>query len=334
MNAGACLGALDGKSILLQASRHPLSHVAAQGLADAGVDSGDPLVLALSGGGDSMAMLALLAAIRARTDPSLATLFAVSVDHGIRADNAAEAAFARDAARALGLASSEVIAVDVPRDGNLLDAARQARLRALSEFARVRGAAKVALAHQADDRAEGLLLGLSRGGGLDGMASLRASRPLDGGVTLVRPLLRARRAELRAFLEGLGLPWREDPSNALRARGAMRGDPSIAALVNRIAAGGGLALDEAAALAEFRDKLVESTVPRGQTSLTRAAYDEAPRPLRIAILTRLALNAGTSIPRPALEQCARISAEDRHPRAFDCGQGRTLRIDARAITVD
>ena len=334
MTAAACLGALDAKSVLLQASRHPLAHVAAQGLSDAAVDPSEPLVLAVSGGGDSMAMLVLLAAIRARTDPSLTSLTAVSIDHGIRTDNAAEAAFARDAARALGLASSEVIAVEVPRDGNLLDAARHARLRVFSEFARARGVAKVALAHQADDRAEGLLLGLSRGGGLDGLASLRATRTLDCGMTLVRPLLRARRAELRAFLDCVGLPWREDPSNALRARGSMRSDPSLAELVDRIAAGAGIALDEASALADFRDKHVDCAVPSGRTSIPRAVYNDAPRPLRIAILTRLALNAGTSIPRAALEQCARLSAEDRQPRVFDCGQGHTLRIDARTVMAD
>lgn len=333
MNAGACLRTVDAKSVLLQASRHPLAHVASQGLADAGVEISDPLVLAVSGGGDSMAMLVLLACIRSRSDGALASLSVASIDHGIRADNAAEAAFACETARALGIAAAEVITVDVPRDGNLLDAARAARLRALGGYARARGAAKIALAHQADDRAEGLLLGLSRGGGLDGIASLRAARSLDAGVTLVRPLLRARRAELRAFLESVGLPWREDPSNALRTRGAMRDDPSLSALVDRLAAGAGIALDEAAALAELRDQLVVSLVPSGATSISRRAFDEAPRALRVAILARLAVHAGASIPRAALEQCARTTAEDRHPRSFDCGDGRVLRIDARAVTV-
>lgn len=334
MSAGACLRALDAKSILLQASRHPLAHVASQGLADAGVGRNDPLVLAVSGGGDSMAMLVLLASVRSRADDALASLSAVSIDHGIRPDSAAEASFACETARALGIGRAEVIAVDVPRDGNLLDAARNARLRALGDYARTHGAVQIALAHQADDRAEGLLLGLSRGGGLDGIASLRASRTLDAGVTLVRPLLRARRAELRAFLESLGLTWREDPSNALRARGAMRDDPSLSALIDRLATGAGIALDEAAELAELRDQLVSSAIPSGTTSLSRSAFDAAPRPLRVALLARLALNARASIPRAALEQCSRIAAADRHPRSFDCGGGRVLRIDARAVTVD
>jgi tRNA(Ile)-lysidine synthase len=334
VNNGACPRALDARSILLHASRHPLAHVASQGLADAGVEASDPLVLAVSGGGDSMAMLVLLAAIRSRTDRALTSLSAVSVDHGIRADNAAEASFACETARALGIAASEVIPVDVRRDGNLLDAARDARLRALSDYAYARGAAKIALAHQADDRAEGLLLGLARGGGLDGVASLRASRTLDSGVTLVRPLLRARRSDLRDFLEGVGLSWHDDPSNALRTRGAMRDDPSVSSLIDRLAVGAGLALDEAAALAELRDHLVAAAVPIGATSLVRSVFDQAPRPIRVAVLSRLALHAGTSIPRPVLEQCARLSADDRHPRSFDCGDGRVLRIDARAVTVD
>ena len=328
-----CGGRKSRHDILLQASRHPLAALAARGLDDAAVTERDPLVLAVSGGGDSMAMLCVVAAVRARTDPSLSSLTLVAIDHGVRPENAQEAMLAVEAARGLGLADARAIRVRVSRDGNLLDAARHARLAALGAVARELGARHIALAHQADDRAEGLVLGLSRGGGLDGMASIRPRRELDDGTILVRPLLRARRADLRGFLREIECPWSDDPTNGLRARGAMRADPSVAALLDRIAAGAGLALDEAAALANLRDGIAASLVPDGATSLTRSDFDAAPSVVRAAVIQRLARHAGAAVPRAALDQSARISRDDRAPRSFDCGDGRVLRIDAHAVTV-
>jgi len=319
---------------LLQASRHPLAALAAHGLADGGVSTDEPLVLAVSGGGDSMAMLALVAAVRARADPSLRSLAVIAIDHGIRAENADEAALAVQTASALGIMAARAVCVDVDRSGNLLDAARRARLAAAGTFAREFGARHIALAHQADDRAEGLVLGLSRGGGIEGLSTLRSRRELDDGLVLVRPLLRARRAELRDFLREIDLPWRDDPSNGLRSRGEMRADLSVAALLDRIATGSALALDEIAGLAELRDRLAGALVVPGARTITRSSFDAAHPSIRAAALQLLARHAGASVPRATIELCARIKDVDRVPRAFDCGAGRVLRIDARVVTME
>lgn len=322
------------QGILLHASRHPLAALAARGLAECGVSADEPLVLAVSGGGDSMAMLALVAAVRARADPSLRSLAVIAIDHCIRAENADEAALAVQTASALGVMAARAVCVDVDRSGNLLDAARRARLAAAGTFAREFGARHIALAHQADDRAEGLVLGLSRGGGIEGLSTLRSRRELDDGFVLVRPLLRARRAELRDFLRAIDLPWREDPSNTLRARGEMRTDPSVAALLDRIATGSALALDELAGLAELRDGLARAIVAPGARTITRGSFDAAHPSVRAAALQLLARHVGVSVPRAVVEQCVRIAPDDRAPRAFDCGAGHVLRIDARMVVVD
>lgn len=329
-----CSGQGRRQGILLHASRHPLAALAAHGLEQGGASSDDSLVLAVSGGGDSLAMLALVAALRARTDPSLRSIAVIAVDHGIREENAEEAALAVQTANDIGVQAARAVRVQLDRSGNLLDAARRARLTAIGMFAREFGARHIALAHQADDRAEGLVLGLSRGGGIEGLSTLRYRRELDDGLVLVRPLLRARRADLRDLLRALDLPWREDPSNTLRARGEMRTDPSVAALLERIAAGSALALDEIAGLAELRDGLARALVAPGATTITRSAFDAAQASVRAAALQLLARHAGASVPRAAVEQCVRMSPDDRAPRAFDCGAGHVLRIDARMITVD
>ena len=322
------------QGVLLAASRHPLASVVSQGLEHAGVSADDPIVLAVSGGGDSMAMLALVAALRARRDPALRSLGVIAIDHGIRPENAEEAMLVVETAATLGVESARAVRVEIDRAGNLLDAARRARLSAMGAFAREFGARHVALAHQADDRAEGLVLGLSRGGGLEGLSTLRFRRELDGGLVLVRPMLHTRRDELRGFLHAVGVPWREDPSNALRARGAMRRDPAIAVLLDGIAKGSARALDEVAGLAELRDGLAEAVVPVSATTIPRGAFDAAHASVRAAILLRLARHAGASLPRAAIEQCVRISPNDRAPRCFDCGAGRVLRFDARAVSLD
>ena len=104
--------------------------------------------------------------------------------------------------------------------------ARRARYAWLAEVARRRGASVVAVGHTRDDQAETILHRILRGTGLRGLAGIPRCRPLADGVTLVRPLLDVGREELRAYLDGLGQPWREDATNAdpSRTRARLRHD--------------------------------------------------------------------------------------------------------------
>lgn len=152
--------------------------------------SGTPVVCAVSGGADSVALLAL--AVEAGC-----TATAVHVDHGLRPGSAAEADAVSRVAQRLG-ASFRAERVAVAPGPNLEARARAARHAALPPGA--------LLGHTADDQAETVLLNLIRGAGLDGLAGMRA----DGR----RPLLGLRRAETRALCEDLGLPVIDDPMNA------------------------------------------------------------------------------------------------------------------------
>ena len=186
----------------------------------------------VSGGADSVALLALL---RYRSDVSP---HVVHLDHETRGDaSAADAAFVARLAAARGLACTVArwrdVAPEVPRRLTNPSARFRAGRRAL--FRRVVAAHSlrgVVLAHHADDQAETVLLRLLRGSGAMGLGGM-ADWSTQGGLAVLRPLLRTRRDALRAWLECAGQPWREDESNASdkylrnRARRLLAGRPEL-----------------------------------------------------------------------------------------------------------
>ena len=168
-----------------------------------------PLVVALSGGADSAALLAAAAALVAR-DGRL-VLRALHVNHGLSGAAALQQA-AIAAARRLRvpLQNASVTVEDAAGDG-LEAAARAARYAA---FAAALAPGECLLtAHHCEDQAETLLLQLLRGAGLRGLAAMSAAAPLGAG-RLLRPLLAVPRAALRAYAAAEGVPWHEDPMNA------------------------------------------------------------------------------------------------------------------------
>ncbi len=182
-------------------------------------DRGDVVLCACSGGPDSTALLHALAALRDRLGHAVV---AHGVDHGLRAEATAELSIARDVAERLGVPFA-ISTITVAPGGNLQARARAARYEALARAAGEAGARVIATGHTADDRAETLLIRLLRGSGPRGLAVLppRAPLPIEAGASaapfarlgLVRPLLRARRADVIAHLERHALPFARDPSN-------------------------------------------------------------------------------------------------------------------------
>ncbi|WP_454885643.1 tRNA lysidine(34) synthetase TilS [Sphingomonas oryzagri] len=165
--------------------------------------------IALSGGPDSLALLILAAA--------LGPAMALTVDHGLRADSAAEADTAGAVAASLGV-PHQIARVSVSEGGEGLQGeARRARYVALGDWARRQGLSAILTAHHADDQAETMLMRLSRGAGLSGLTGIRPARLLDeddrGGPWLLRPLLGWRKAELEAIVAAAGITPARDPSN-------------------------------------------------------------------------------------------------------------------------
>lgn len=174
-------------------------------------DTAAPVCVAVSGGGDSMALLALTcdwARTRGRR------VLALSVDHGLQAEGAAWSRAALAAAEALG-ARGELLRWEGPKpQTGLPAAARAARHRLLAQAARAAGASVILLGHTADDIAEGELM-REEGSNLGRLAEWGPSPawPQGRGVFLFRPLLGVRREALRRVLREAGLGWIEDPAN-------------------------------------------------------------------------------------------------------------------------
>ncbi len=176
------------------------------------------LILAVSGGADSMAMLHLAARWAKRHPKKGRKLVAATVDHGLRPQSRSEAEWVGEEARTLGLAHEILTWKGAKPATGVQDAARAARYRLLSGLAqryRATGTVAVVTAHTEDDQAETFLMRLARGSGLDGLAAMSASRGLDrdADCRLVRPLLAVPGARLEATLEAAHLSWIEDPSN-------------------------------------------------------------------------------------------------------------------------
>ncbi|SHE83526.1 tRNA(Ile)-lysidine synthase [Loktanella atrilutea] len=193
-----------------------------------GPDFPEDIALAVSGGGDSMAMLHLAAGW---AHVYGVRLWVATVDHGLRAESAAEAAMVAAECKALGLRHSTLRWGGWDGGGNLQDAARAARRDLIGRW---RGVCRhVLMAHTRDDQAETLLMRLARGSGVDGLAAMAdmTRLPADSAPPIhdadgpprpavmapdwfiARPLLETDRAALRHYLKTLHIPYADDPSN-------------------------------------------------------------------------------------------------------------------------
>jgi tRNA(Ile)-lysidine synthase len=174
------------------------------------------VLVAVSGGADSVALICALAGLRA-TSPG--RLIVAHFNHLLRGDEAAaDERFVRELARRLELpceVGRESVAERASLTGDGLEAAaRAARYQFLLHSADRLGARYVATAHTADDQAETILHRVLRGTGLSGLGGMQRVRPLGPAATMIRPLLTIRRATVIDYLAELGQPYRDDVTNS------------------------------------------------------------------------------------------------------------------------
>lgn len=164
---------------------------------------------AVSGGGDSMAMLSLLSGWCADNEVEL---LVASVDHRLRDGSAAECELAEELARRLGRSHTILRRQHGLVGRNLQMSARDFRYGVLADWARSGELGFVALGHTRDDQAETFLLNLARGSGVDGLSAMPGVVRRHG-IRWIRPMLDIGRRELREYLAGEGIRWAEDPGN-------------------------------------------------------------------------------------------------------------------------
>lgn len=176
------------------------------------------VVLAVSGGADSVAMLRAVVALK-KTAGGTGKLYAAHLNHGLRgieadADEAWLKVLCAPMDVPLEAVKADVTAIAALQGDGWEAAARTARYEFLQQTAERLGARFVATAHTADDQVETVLQRILRGTGLKGLAGIPFTRPLSESVSLVRPLLTLRRQDILAYLAALGQDYRTDSSNA------------------------------------------------------------------------------------------------------------------------
>ena len=267
-----------------------------------------PLAVAVSGGSDSMALLHLLKEWGARR------LFAVTVDHGLRPDSAAEAISVATSARALKIPHATLKWEGWDGRGNLQDKARTARRELIANWARRRAIPAVALGHTADDQAETFLMRLARGSGLDGLASMEGVTEADG-IIWVRPLLTLRRDDLRRFLTTAGINWIDDPSNddpafdRVRMRTALKSlseegidVPRIVATTKRLQSAKQVLFTATRDLAEAAARMH----PAGDLTIDLTRFLPAAQAVRLRLFSEALRHVSASYYAPRAYQCETI----------------------------
>jgi tRNA(Ile)-lysidine synthase len=260
------------------------------------VPPGSLVLVACSGGADSLALSAATAFVAPRQDLRCGL---VTVDHQLQPGSADRAEAVAKWGEAFGLGPVLSTRVEVGgRAGGPEAAAREARYEALLDVARRVGARAVLLGHTRDDQAETVLLALARGAGPRGLAAMPARRDVDG-VMLLRPLLDVPRADTAAACEAMGLePWR-DPHNTDPSYARARVRALLPALTDALGSGlvGNLARTAALAAAdtEVLDALAAGArmdADDGQGGLRVPVLAELPAAVRTRVLHAWARELG------------------------------------------
>lgn len=292
------------------------------------------VVVAVSGGADSLALLHILHRLGYR-------LHVATLDHGARgAESAADAQFVADIAAAWGL---PVTVGHLAGDDHSEAAMRSGRYAFLADVARQVGAVTMATGHHADDQAETLLLRLVRGTGLDGLAGMGWRAPVPGhpGLSVVRPLLGVTRAEIDTYCAAHNLKPRHDPTNddTDYLRNRVRHDvlplletlnPNVRAALVRLADNAALDADYMAGALREALAGVVLEADGGRVSLARARFRAMPPALQrrtVLYLGRLVGGDGVEIGYERVTAALRLLLDGEQGAVVQLGGGVQARVD-------
>ena len=303
------------------------------------------LLLAVSGGADSVALLRLLHAIN-QSNHWHWTLIVAHIDHGIRGKSStADGRFVKSLAKSLHLPFTEKKLRLGKSAGEAI--ARKSRLAALWKIAAAKKCRAIVMAHHADDQAETVLHRLIRGAGLDGLGAMTPSTEIEN-IQLIRPLLHLRRAALRDYLASIQQDWREDETNATDAYLRNRLRAQLMPLLESLVPTAIDAIARTSQLAAEAQQLIESlawqllnealiTVTIQKLTLHRSLLQDAPPIVCAECVRQIVLHMGGSTESTDFErtrEAVRILQATAGGKSIQLGRGRRLQAGAGIVTVE
>lgn len=285
------------------------------------------LLLAVSGGSDSVALM-LLMARWARQLEAPPKIEVATIDHGLRDGSAEEARWVGELAARIGFHHHVRRWQDEKPETGIQAAARNARYRLLGDIVADRAAsmpAAVVTAHSEDDQAETVIMRLARGSGIDGLGAMTARRSLsrtNNKIDLVRPLLTIAKTRLTSYLTQVDQDWCDDPSNASQEFERVRLRTTMSALADAGITPSALALSAkragraSAALQTVTENYLSDRVEirHGALGATLLSdFQAQPEDVQIRILRALVAAFGGSAPAPQLAQFETLVAKLEQP---------------------
>ncbi len=292
----------------------------------------DNVLVGISGGADSTALLLLCCAVSLQQSSTL-TVVAGHINHGIRSESDAEQEIVETLCEKLGVVCISKKITVTALDGSLGAGARKGRYDALASIATDNDLTQIAVAHHATDQLETMLMALCRGGGPRKLSGMAAERKLTDDISLSRPLLHADQHDLRHICTIAGVSWCNDPTNndPTTPRGKLRLEvlPKLRELwpaADRHAANASVMLQAAADALDAKTMLYEKDHRWNRKTLAIVS------PEIVASLVHKAVGNNASF-ETVQAIAAAITDSSTEPREFDCGAGRVVRVTAHEVCV-
>ena len=286
-------------------------------------------VIAVSGGADSMALLALATAAMMQESATFQVTVA-HVHHGLRDASDDEFEFVKDECKRLNVPFLGARIQVTRKDGSLASGGREARYDALAEIARQVGAKRVLTAHHADDQLETMIMALCRGGGLQQLAGMAKERPLNTTVTLARPLLDVRKQTLIDICNTCSMPWCEDPTNHSldTPRGTLRSSviPALRALYPSAEKHAANASTLLHGLIQERATLIPQGLAWERSELSQFEHAIVSEAVHCALGTNATFDTIESI-------ASAVKDDSTHERTFTCANGYIAKVTAHTVEV-
>jgi tRNA(Ile)-lysidine synthetase-like protein len=287
------------------------------------------VVVGVSGGGDSIALL-LLTLAASKQQSSTFTVTVGHIHHGLRRESDTEQVFVEKVCERFDVPCVTKRIVVKPKNGSLAAGARDARYESLSEIAKASNSTAVLVAHHAEDQLETMLMALCRGGGLRKIAGMAPSRSLPSGLKLLRPVLHADKQTLLDICKSADVQWCEDPTNSdcSSPRGRLRKD--VIPVLRELWSAADRHAANASSMLHAATDVFESAVPSG-SSWSRESLCQLPIPIIAAAMHQA---VGEHATYETIRSIASAVVDSNtNPRTFVCSDGCVAMVTAHQVEV-